>query len=204
MNYDIINLIESYLNINQKDIILEFLKKENYFYNVINSGEPFNREEMVNLGKQLNFLSKKIKYSKEEFTSYKEYLSYVGIQAILSLKYIPENFRLFYIENEFSGISGPTLSEIYKIMYVKYLLINTIYTQNGEYGLIKYIIINKKLSNLYNISFYDLIHFNDISIEEVINYTSIESDINKNCTTDITHKIFNKEKIFKNKDTIYL
>ena len=206
MSQDIISLIETHVNFNQKEIILDFLKKEKYFFSIINGeyNDDIEKNELINLGRDLNILRETIKYDTKEFSNLNEYLSYIGLQAIISLKYIPKAYRMFYLNEEFSGISGQKISEIYSVLYKKYQVITSVYTKNGEFGLSKYIFLNKKMFELYNKNISDFLNLNIISIEDIINFTSMESDINKYTTTYLAKKIYNKELTLQSKNTIYL
>jgi len=206
MDKKIIKILREDIHFKQKKIIIDFLEKENYFYSIINSNnKDIDSSELINLGKFLNSLKKEIIYNNEEFQNLNEYLSYLGIQAILSLKYIPKNYQMFILDYEFTGIGGKSIQEIYNIMYKKYLIIEEIYTQNGEFGLTKYIVIDKKLFNQYNMSLSDLMELDILSMDDIINYTSTDYAFNKYKSTELIDKTKDNQKIISKKnDTIYL
>ena len=147
MHKDIIKVLKEDVVFNQKDLIINFLEKEEYFYSVLenNDSDIIQSNNFILLGRELNILRKQIKYNRQEFKNLNEYLSYLGIRAILSLKYIPENFHNHILKQEFSGISDTSLDKIFKYLLKKYTLISTIYNVNGDIGLTKYITINKKI-----------------------------------------------------------
>ena len=192
MNISIIQLLKDSINFKQKDLIIEFLEKENTFLEIIkkNDKEKILSDDFIDLGRELNFLSTEIKYNKEEFDNLREYLSYLGIQTILVLKTIPDNYHVHIVSQEFSGIGGKSLAKIYSTLYNKYLIINKVYSTNGDYGLIRYIAINKKMLSMRDKTLADLCMLKLLSISDILEFTSNKSHINKYTSSEIAKNIY--------------
>ena len=214
MDKELIEILNKYCTVSDKNMIIIYLVCKENFYKLLKIDNTSFNEQLINeliiLGKILNYFRDQLELNNKT-KDLNEYFYSLGILSILNMNYIPNNFHEFISKQDYTKINSFSIEEVFKSLYKRYILIYNIYIENGDFGLTKYIMINRDLSKIKNKTLFDLVDNKVLSYEEIIYLTSSQSNFNngkcyRTAKKILKTKILEKKSEFSNKhsNTIYL
>ncbi len=198
------------------EAILAFFKYRDKFYSLLKSKNRDDITELKQIGYTLDELEltiiHHIKNDKDnkainnilKTDNFNELLHVYAIKLLPYTLTTNEDmiFALYKSTNSYDFLpKQKDIIAIYSIMERIYSLWEDIYVKNSDYGIVRYILLDKKMRKNINSSIPLMYLSNELSNEDIIDMTSVESRLNSyNSNKQVSEVKKHKEK-FKKKNT---
>ena len=196
--------------------ILTFLMYRTRFYQILTDKRSNELPELKDLGNALNELQANIiNYIREdkagELNTVLKTNNINELIHVYAIKLLPYTLSanedmvlaLYKSTNSYDFLekSGDII-KVFGIMQQVYEMWEDIYSNNGEYGLIRYISLDKKIRKNMKTSIPGMYIGEELSLDDIIGMTSLESKLNSLNDVDRIKAIKGKEKFVKKNNTI--
>ena len=184
-------------------LVINYLNDEDIFYKIYNSKDLkyLDIENLKKLGKTLNQEKEIINHNTNailrSIPHIKSRLYIIATYFISELINVDDNIKV-YIENHdclyvnmltVNNILYLGSEEVFNDTYERAKLIELIYVMYGEYGVYKYLLINKKLVKDSNHDLYSLIKNQQFDYKRLFDLLSGEDELSKLKSSSISKKI---------------
>ena len=206
MNNRLIEIFKKILKKHDNDfnrLVINYLNDEDLFYKIYNSKDLKNLdiENLKKLGKTLNQEKEIINHNTNatlrSIPHIKSRLYIIATYFISELINVDDNIKV-YIENHdclyvnmltVNNILYLGSEEVFNDTYERAKLIELIYVMYGEYGVYKYLLINKKLVKDSNHDLYSLIKNQQFDYKRLFDLLSGKDELSKLKSSSISKKI---------------
>lgn len=200
------------------EAILAFFKYRDRFYKLINTKKYDELKELKQLGHTLDDLEKKIInkiIDDQENKSINNILKtdrFTELLYIYSMKLLPYTLStngdmvlaLYNSTNSYDFLPNRRdITELFNLLEKVYSLWEEVYTKNNDYGIVRYILLDKKMRKNMNSSIPQMYLSNELSLDDVVDMTSNESRLNSyNSKKQVSEINKHKEKFIKKNTTV--
>lgn len=200
------------------EAILAFFKYKDRFYKLLNTKNYDELTELKQIGHTLDELEKKIInqiHEDKENKAIKNILktsSFNELLHVYSIKLLPYTLStngdmvlaLYNSTNSYDFLPDrKNVVELYNVLEKLYSLWEKIYLKNNDYGIVRYILLDKKMRKSMNSSIPLMYLSNELSLDDIVDMTSLESRLNSyNSEKQVSEVKSHKEKFIKKNTTI--
>ena len=200
------------------EAILAFFKYKDRFYKLLNTKNYDELTELKQIGHTLDELEKKIInqiHEDKENKAIKNILktsSFNEILHIYTIKLLPYTLStngdmvlaLYNSTNSYDFFpERKNVVELFNMLEKIYSLWEEIYVENSDYGIVRYILLDKKMRKNMNSSIPLMYLSNELSLNDIVDMTSLESRLNSyNSKEQVSEIKKHKEKFIKKNSTV--